>query len=71
MSKSPSFQTKGGYAMKELSRDGTGAPEYVEDPSIEIGWMVAVVRRLNGEGFLITCYRTAAVKKGGDVWKRK
>ena len=38
---------------------------------IEIGWMVAVVRRLNGEGFLITCYRTAAVKKGGDVWKRR
>lgn len=50
----------------------------VADPSvslfyrpIEIGWMVAVVRRLNGEGFLITCYRTVAVKKGGDVWKRR
>jgi hypothetical protein len=38
---------------------------------IEIGWMVVVVRRLNGEGCLIPCYRTAAVKKGGDVWKRR
>jgi hypothetical protein len=72
MSKPPSFQTKGRYAMKERSRDETKQPdEYVEDPSIEIGWMVAVGRRLNGEGFFIPCYRTAAVKKGGDVWKRR
>ena len=38
---------------------------------IEIGRMVAVARRLNGEGFSIACYRTVAFKKGGDVWKRR
>ncbi len=35
------------------------------------GWTVAVVRRLNGEGFLITCYLTAAIKKGTEIWKRR
>ena len=35
------------------------------------GWTVAVARRLNGEGFLITCYLTAVVKKGTEIWKRK
>lgn len=37
----------------------------------QVGWTVAVARRLNGEGFLITCYLTAAIKKGPDIWKRK
>ena len=41
------------------------------DRPIEIGRMVAVALRLNGEGFFIACCRTAAVKKGGDVWKRR
>ena len=36
-----------------------------------MGWTVAVVHRLNGEGFLITCYLTAAIKKGTEIWKRK
>jgi len=35
------------------------------------GWTVAVVRRQNGEGFLITCYLAATVKKGTEVWRRK
>jgi hypothetical protein len=35
------------------------------------GWTVAVARRLNGEGFLITCYPTAAIKKGTEIWKRR
>ena len=35
------------------------------------GWTVAVARRLNGEGFLITCYLTAAIKKGTEIWKRR
>jgi hypothetical protein len=35
------------------------------------GWTVAVAHRLNGEGFLITCYLTAAIKKGTEIWKRK
>ena len=35
------------------------------------GWTVAVARRQNGEGFLITCYLAAAIKKGTEVWRRK
>ena len=50
----------------------------VADPKVMLfyrvrqeGWIVAVARRLNGEGFLITCYLTAAIKKGTEIWKRK
>jgi hypothetical protein len=35
------------------------------------GWTVEVTRRLNGEGFLITCYLAAVIKKGTEIWKRK
>lgn len=31
-------------------------------------WVVAVARRLNGDGFLITAYQTDAVKEGERVW---
>ena len=31
-------------------------------------WVVAVARRLNGEGFLITAYQTDAIKEGASVW---
>ncbi len=30
--------------------------------------MVAVVRSLNGAGFLVTAYQMDAIKKGGRVW---
>ena len=50
----------------------------VADPNVLLfyrpyqeGWIVAVARRLNEEGFLITCYLTAAIKKGTEIWKRK
>lgn len=33
-------------------------------------WVCAVVKRLNGEGFLITTYPTDAVKEGRRVWPR-
>lgn len=33
-------------------------------------WVCAVSRRLNGEGFLITAYRTAAIKEGTVIWHR-
>jgi hypothetical protein len=33
-------------------------------------WVCAVVRRLNGEGFLITAYRTSAIKEGDLVWQK-
>ena len=46
------------------------------DPSIflfytlirERRWVVAVTRRLNGDGFLITSYQTNAIKRGEKVW---
>lgn len=33
-------------------------------------WMVAVARRQNGEGYLVTAYRTNAVKEGESVWHK-
>lgn len=38
--------------------------------SKEVHWPVAVVRRLNGDGFLITAYRTDAIKEGAKIWPR-
>ena len=52
--------------------------ETLGDPNVLVfyrprqeGWTVAVARRLNGEGVLITCYLTAAIKKETEIWKRK
>jgi hypothetical protein len=33
-------------------------------------WVVAVARRLNGDGFLITAYQTDAIKEGESVWRK-
>jgi hypothetical protein len=33
-------------------------------------WICAVVKRLDGEGFLVTTYPTDAVKEGNRVWSR-
>jgi hypothetical protein len=33
-------------------------------------WVVAVARRLNGDGFLITAYQTDAIKEGVVVWRK-
>ena len=33
-------------------------------------WVVAVARRLNGDGFLVTAYRTDAIKEGETIWHR-
>ena len=33
-------------------------------------WLVAVARRLNGSGFLITAYRADSIKEGERVWPR-
>lgn len=33
-------------------------------------WLVAVVKRLNGDGFLVTCYRTDKIKEGEKIWPR-
>jgi hypothetical protein len=31
-------------------------------------WVVAVARRLNGDGFLITAYQTDGIKEGEMLW---
>jgi hypothetical protein len=33
-------------------------------------WVCSVARRLNGDGFLITAYRTSALKEGEVVWQK-
>lgn len=33
-------------------------------------WVCAVTKRQNGEGFLITTYRTSAIKEGDLVWHK-
>ena len=33
-------------------------------------WVVAVSRRLNGDGFLITAYQTDAIKEGESIWHK-
>ncbi|MBM3934655.1 MAG: DUF4258 domain-containing protein [SAR202 cluster bacterium] len=33
-------------------------------------WTCAVVKTLNGDGFLITAYSTEAIKEGVVIWKR-
>ncbi len=33
-------------------------------------WVVAVARRLNGDGFLITAYQTDVIKEGESLWHR-
>ena len=33
-------------------------------------WVVAVTRRLNGDGFLITAYQTDAIKEGETLWRK-
>lgn len=31
-------------------------------------WVCAVTKRLNGEGFLVTAYRTSNIKEGRRIW---
>ena len=33
-------------------------------------WICAVTKKLNGDGFLITAYRTNAIKEGIVVWQK-
>ena len=33
-------------------------------------WAVAVAKRLNGDGFLITAYQTDAIKEGAQLWHK-
>ena len=33
-------------------------------------WVVAVARKLNGDGFLITAYQADAIKEGETLWRK-
>ncbi len=33
-------------------------------------WFVTVVRKLNGDGFVITAYQTDAIKEGTQIWHK-
>ncbi|NJL40926.1 MAG: hypothetical protein HC840_31970 [Leptolyngbyaceae cyanobacterium RM2_2_4] len=41
---------------------------YREDGSKR--WVCAIARQMNGDGFLITAYRTSAIKEGELVWQK-
>ncbi|MDJ1171875.1 hypothetical protein PMG71_20815 [Roseofilum sp. BLCC_M154] len=52
--------------VRRSSRDAEVLLFYRVRP--EERWVVAVARRLNGDGFLITAYQTDAIKEGETVW---
>ncbi len=61
--------------IKNTLRDPIEVRESSRDENIllfygakEKYWVVVVVRRLNGEGFIITAYRTDAIKEGRRVY---
>ncbi|MFQ4139125.1 hypothetical protein PGN35_022710 [Nodosilinea sp. PGN35] len=68
--------------LEELVQQALGDPDEVRRSSRDDGvllfylarsekrWVVAVARRLNGDGFLITAYQTDAIKEGESVWHR-
>ncbi len=33
-------------------------------------WVCAVTKRLDGEGFLVTAYRTSGIKEGTPIWPK-
>ena len=48
-----------------------GSDIYLYYRRVEYQWLVAVARHLNGDGFLITAYRTSKKKrKGKNIWRK-
>lgn len=68
--------------LEELVKQTLVSPDQVRRSSRDSGvlsfylarnekrWVVAVARRLNGNGFLITAYQTDAIKEGEIIWHR-
>jgi hypothetical protein len=66
--------------LEELVQQALSSPDEIRrssrDPEVflfyqmrrEQRWVVAVARRLNGDGFLITAYQTDAIKEGETIW---
>jgi hypothetical protein len=68
--------------LEELVQQTLASPDEVRQSSRDSGvllfylarnekrWVVAVARRLNGDGFLITAYQTDAIKEEEPIWRR-
>ncbi len=64
--------------VQETLRDPDEIRRSSHDPNVllfyrshrENRWVVAVARKLNGDGFLITAYQTDAIKEGESIWHR-
>lgn len=68
--------------LEDLVQQALQAPDEIRQSSRDEGillfyclrkpqrWVVAVARRLNGEGFLITAYQTDAIKEGVVLWPK-
>ena len=65
----------------ELIKMALAAPDEIRRSSRDVGillfylatdkrWAVAVARRLNGDGFLITAYQTDTIKEGETIWHK-
>jgi len=54
----------------EVRRSKTDVSVYLYYKGEEGYFICAVVKHLNGEGFLITAYLAEAIKEGEVVWKR-
>ncbi len=42
---------------------------YKENKSTDYKFLVLVVKILNGEGFILTAYKTNSIKEGKVIWK--
>lgn len=53
-----------------LSKSDTQVYLFYREENAVGRWVCAVARRLNGNGFLITTYRTSAIKEGEQIWQK-
>lgn len=53
--------------IRQSSRDESVLLFYAREDAY---WVVAVAHRLNGDGFLVTAYRTDAIKEGKQLWPK-
>jgi hypothetical protein len=74
--KHPDLQGRDGEIRRTLETPAT-IRRSSRDPAVLLfyrpdgpRWLVAVARRLDGDGFLVTAYRTDTIKEGAVVWPR-
>ena len=66
-----------GKDVQETLRNPDGIHRSKRDPNVYLfyreerpgRWICAVVKRLNGNAFLVTTYPTDAIKEGEQIWK--